>query len=138
LILTPCIVEEAVFNVGVEGGAAEESNAHCYLLLLGQVQGRRGRGVRLVLLCSLYYLLGLIYFFILIYLFSVTYVVCMYIGVHPPKSKVLNFNLFCVSSPSLSFGAMRLTANPFAIWMASTCTNAILCVHHIYDRFRTQ
>jgi hypothetical protein len=63
LILTPCIVEEAVFNVGVEGGAAEESNAHCYLLLLGQVQGRRGRGVRLVLLCSLYYLLGLIYFF---------------------------------------------------------------------------
>ncbi len=42
LILTPCIVEEAVFNVGVEGGAAEETNAHCYLLLLAQSSGSRG------------------------------------------------------------------------------------------------
>ncbi len=37
IILTPCFVEEAVCNVGFEGGAETgESNAHCYLLLLVQ------------------------------------------------------------------------------------------------------
>lgn len=145
LILTPCIVEEAVFNVGVEGGAAEESNAHCYLLLLGQVQGRRGRGVRLVLLCSLYYLLGLIYFFI--HIFVQRNICCMYVHRGAPaeiKSSQLQLVL-CLFSVALFWSDATdclnegsLTDNPFAIWMASTCTNAILCVHHIYDRFRTQ
>jgi hypothetical protein len=101
LILTPCIVEEAVFNVGVEGGAAEESNAHCYLLLLGQVQGRRGRGVRLVLLCSLYYLLGLIYFFI--HIFVQRNICCMYVHRGAPaeiKSSQLQLVL-CLFSVAL-------------------------------------
>lgn len=74
-----------------------------------RVVGGAGFGWCCVLSIIIYWAL-FIFLSLIIFLFSVTYVVCMYIGVHPPKSKVLNFNLFCVSSPSLSFGAMRLTA----------------------------
>jgi hypothetical protein len=87
------------------------------------------------------------YLFFYPYIFVQRNICCMYVHRGAPaeiKSSQLQLVL-CLFSVALFWSDATdclnegsLTDNPFAIWMASTCTNAILCVHHIYDRFRTQ